>query len=99
MNEKCGISGSMQDFAGNFVDKVYVCESACCIVVILSGTGSGIGTYILSLLKDEYPEIFRLAFTCEKFLTVHGLWCCQNVNIVAEINYSIFFFVISCFCI
>lgn len=23
------------------------------------GTGSGLGTYILELLADEYPEVFR----------------------------------------
>lgn len=23
------------------------------------GTGSGLGTYIVEMLKDEYPEVFR----------------------------------------
>ena len=31
---------------------------------VWSGTGSGIGTYILSVLEDEYPEIFRLVVSC-----------------------------------
>lgn len=29
------------------------------------GTGSGVGTYILQLLADEYPDVFR--FTCSVF--------------------------------
>lgn len=38
------------------------CDSLQCFFILHSmggGTGSGIGTYILSVLKDEYPEIFR----------------------------------------
>jgi len=37
-------------------------------MAVLSGTGSGIGTYILNLLEDEYPEIYRLAVNCEKYI-------------------------------
>lgn len=25
------------------------------------GTGSGVGTYILEMLADEYPEVFRFS--------------------------------------
>ncbi len=28
------------------------------------GTGSGLGTYILSLLDDEYPDIYRYCVMC-----------------------------------
>ena len=24
------------------------------------GTGSGVGTYVLRLLRDEYPDVYRL---------------------------------------
>ena len=27
----------------------------------LSGTGSGVGTKVLELLQDEYPEVYRFA--------------------------------------
>jgi len=48
----------------------------------LSGTGSGIGTYILSLLKDEFPEIYRLAVTCEKYSMVLSECCVLQLSIV-----------------
>ena len=39
--------------------QVQQCTDVLLYVPVLLGTGSGIGTYILSLLKDDYPEIFR----------------------------------------
>lgn len=27
--------------------------------VVISGTGSGVGTFILNLLADEYPDVYR----------------------------------------
>lgn len=38
------------------------CDSLQCFFCMHSmggGTGSGLGTFVLSLLKDEYPEVFR----------------------------------------
>jgi len=52
----------------------------CANVAVLSGTGSGIGTYILSLLKDEYPEIFRLAVCCKKYSPIYRCTRCNSNN-------------------
>ena len=44
------------------------CESLQCFFLMHSlggGTGSGMGTYVLSLLEDEYPEVYR--FTSSVF--------------------------------
>jgi hypothetical protein len=35
-----------------------------------SGTGSGIGTYILGLLKDEFPEVYRSALNRDQFMHI-----------------------------
>ena len=34
---------------------------AACVLVLLmfSGTGSGVGTYILNLLEEDYPDVYR----------------------------------------
>ena len=64
-------------------------------MTVLSGTGSGIGTYILNLLQDEYPEIFRLvifAGVCCTTVHHHVLSVCEmkmlDVNVI---YYSVFF--------
>ncbi|GMH40434.1 hypothetical protein BSKO_08338 [Bryopsis sp. KO-2023] len=42
------------------------CDSLQCFLMIHSlggGTGSGLGSYILEMIKDEYPEVYRFALS------------------------------------
>ena len=39
----------------NYMSNIYI------VLRYVSGTGSGVGTYILKLLEDDYPDVYRLS--------------------------------------
>jgi len=55
------------------------CKSDHSTCSVSSGTGSGVGTYILNLLEEEYPEIFRSDM---QSIHLYGMYavCCATVH-------------------
>jgi tubulin epsilon len=51
-----------EELAAKFQRTVEMCDSLQSFFLLHSlggGTGSGLGTFILSLLADEYPDVYR----------------------------------------
>lgn len=77
------VRDSLLEIVRNLVEEVDFCEGLVFFQSLAGGTGSGLGSYLMNVLNDEFPDLAKLNVCVAPHLT--GEVILQSYNCVLTI--------------